>query len=49
MIEAMKTPALLGVVLLLQIAIMVAIYGSHLFGIRASGLFGLAIWVRYRS
>jgi hypothetical protein len=45
MIERMKTSALLAVVLLLQIAIMAAIYGSHLFGIRASGPFGLAIWL----
>lgn len=36
---------LLAVVLLLQIAAMVVVYGSHVFGIRASGLFGLATWL----
>jgi hypothetical protein len=41
----MKTLMLLAMVLLLQIAVMVVIYGSHVFGIRASGLFDLAAWL----
>ena len=36
---------LLAVVLLLQIAAMVVVYGNHAFGTRASGLVGLATWL----
>jgi hypothetical protein len=44
-IAAMKTSTRLAFVLVLQIAVMVAVYGSHMFGIRGSGFFGLAIWL----
>ena len=44
-IEAMKTPTLLAVVLVLQIAVMVLVYGSHVFGIRGYGFFGFATWL----
>lgn len=41
----MKTPMLLAVVLLLQISVMVVMYGSHMFGNRVFGLFALAAWL----
>jgi hypothetical protein len=41
----MKTALLLVTVAVLQAAFMVVVYGTHVFGLQNSGLFGLAVWL----